>query len=782
MNFDLLSNNSKFYELSQWDLLLNQLSPYFKFNTNKIELGQIPKFASKTIPEQEQHFDELALVIEHLPELSEAISLEYSYLRSDVEILSFLNHLEKLPYVSISELNNLTLILEVFVKLLNFSKIGELQNLPIINTDELRLIQIFIKNSRLLVDYEETLFLDRHPKLLHLNQELTKLDSFIKNKTQELQLSGKYKPLTKIDYEIIHDAYYLLVPTDYYHHSMGKINGRSNSGKTLYIEPIEFIELNSNRQSIVFEIRNIIEKLIRELISSITTISHQIRCIRNFLFHYDSIVGRAQFSKNFKTCRPSLNTKKIQFFKNMYLSTIKNPYPNSMEINPGTSAILVSGPNTGGKSVFLKTFANNFILASHGFETCASASNIDLSQNIYFFSHDFQDIESNLSSFSAEVTNYLNAIKCAQKGSIFLFDEIFNSTSSEEASSLSLSLFEHLLENNFFFVATTHHSKLKYEFSKLPRSLSAAFALNSITKKPTYEITYGHPGTSQAFKIFEQIESLILNDNPISKKLSLYISEQEITIENLIQEVRVKQDEIELAKRKLANDQAALLLKQQNQNEEVQELKLKLNHDFRKNIIETEAHLHRLVREIEAKELTKKQALNELIKIEKKFLHPINEQGELPKRSFHNNYLFIIGGQVRHLPSNIVGIITQMDFAKNKVTFSAKGKTLTTSIADLEPVNAVKTNNNEIIINLDFELPSSTNYDCRGLRADIVERDIHRLIYHLACRDIPYLIIIHGHGEGILKNLIREILANNVDLKWKAEDGNDGSTRVELKN
>lgn len=761
--------------------MAKQLQSFFKFNTNKISLSHLPQFNHINSLETNEHFDQLEILIQNFHELSEGLALEFSYLSQDEVLTEFVENLSKKPYVNISELNNLCLILEIFTKLINYPPTHKIKSCPNIKNDELVILKNFIRQTRQLINYEEVLFLDKHPKLLRLNEELKKIDGQIHAKMQDLHQANKYKGLPKLDFEVIHDAYYLLIPSDHYVHAMGKVHGKSNSGKSLYIEPLELLEANSKRQIIVFEIKNIIEKIIHELISNITHIADDIKKIRRFIFHFDFLLGRAKFSQAHKTCRPSLNNERKTHFENMYLSTIQNALPNSVCLDNKARAILVSGPNTGGKSVFLKTFANNFILISHGFESCATKCSIDLTQNLYFFSHDFQDIEVKLSSFSAEVTNYLNALKDANAGSIFLFDEIFNSTSSEEASALSLSLFEYLLEQQFQFVATTHHSKLKYDFTKLNHTTSASFTLNTVTGTPTYQIAYGKPGTSQAFKIFENIEKNILSDSPISRILPNHTSTQEIAIENLLHEVRLKQDEVELQKTSLEKEKLAFQLIQNQLVEDIRKEKLKLNDDFKLHILEVETSLNKMVKEIEAKELTKKQALSELIRIEKKYVQntPLNNNTIITSDFSYND--FFVGQQVRHNSSNLVGIISQIDKGKSKITFSAKGKTLTTKASELTPTNLKENVRHETIINLDLELPNSTLYDCRGHRAEQVERDLYRLIYHLANGDIPYLIIVHGHGEGILKNLIRDILKKNQDLEWKAEDGNDGSTRVEMK-
>src|SRR5690606_15629289 len=186
-------------------------------------------------------------------------------------------------------------------------------------------------------------------------------------------------------------------------------------------------------------------------------------------------------------------------FTALFHPLLKNPVKNTADCGKNNHGIVVSGPNTGGKTVFLKSIALSYLLFYHGFFVPASEAEMYPYEGLFYFGNDLQDLKAGLSSFSGEVRNYIELIERILPSNLILIDEIFNSTSSDEASALSMAYFDELHKKSAcHIIVSTHHQMFKTLIHQDRSYISCHVGFDTESMKPTYKIQWGTPGASMA--------------------------------------------------------------------------------------------------------------------------------------------------------------------------------------------------------------------------------------------------------------------------------------------
>ena len=646
----------------------------------------------------------------------------------------------------------------------------------------------FIKEIKALFDDEGNIKYLNHNELRPLYQQVQKIEEEIRQLANKIFRSSTFKDAIQFDqWDIINDKFVIPVSSDKYRYSMGSIISRSNTGMTLFVEPSSIKSLNDHRLELENKISGIIFRICKKLgeflHKNISNIDLSFQFIRNI----DHLLARARFCNSLYLTKPTISFEGEFNIQNIFHPLIEEPVKNDVSLDENRKGLVISGPNTGGKTVLLKSICLNLIFPHFGLFCPAGSATIPIADSIFYYSNDFQSIENGLSSFSAESSFYLNALKQRKGNTFFIIDEIFNSTSSEEASALALSFIEVLQENeNTFAFVSTHHQMLKTILHQENNLISAHMGFNPKTYQPTYKCHVGSPGSSHAVEIFSKLEKEILETSHLSQRGKVLMDQEAISYEAILSELQGKvtlQDKL-LAKvrkqeKELKKKEKALRgIIELEKREVLENLDKKV-----KAIIEESFDLRD---KIKKKDIQNKQKIADYSgKIRAKVSQIKGEDNSnLPAEDFKplNIEDIQVGYQYFWPTANSEVEVISINDRKKTVQISHKKMKATVKPQDLMwGKNPPKKKSHQVHIHTHVETRGALELDCRGQRLEEFQKHIEPSIYEVINGQVPYLTIIHGHGDGYLKNWLREHLKGFKDLEWDNLEGNDGCTRISLK-
>lgn len=770
----------------EWDVLTKIISQFAYFEVNKKNL--VSKIFIKNL-------EELTHELTHTQSYLDLIKDEYRQvlkqilngLPEDQSLKKLLGHISKKGVLSFTELNKLVLMAEsaLFIK----------QELPDIHLPEIRILQTldlqnfqrkFLKEFRHLVDSSGEVHFDRHPELSDLTLRLRELEERIRRNVQDwINNPQNQKVLQFNNYDVHYDRYVVPIRSDSYRSDIGLIVSRSESGQTLFVEPYEVRDHCNRRLELIAKIDEIINQLAMKFSFSLYDFSDVLALILQELEKIDFYLAKSAFANDYQLERPILREKPGFHLQQLFHPLIKNAVKNSVTCQSENHGIVISGPNTGGKTVFLKSLALSYLLFNHGFFVPASEAELYPYEGLFYFGNDLQDLQVGLSSFSGEVRNYIELIENILPSNLILIDEIFNSTSSDEASALSLAYFNELHKRGIcHIVVSTHHQMFKTLIHQDQNYLSCHVGFDTKNMRPTYKIQWGTPGSSMAIDIFRILAQGHEEVTDVPQKALSHLSDKNVSYETLLQ--RVSQKQIELDQLLTSNKRLETDLKNQKGAMEGV-LNLKLNEELTKARKEVDKILN------EARSLVEEAKRNEITKIRKidERAHQLKSQigklkgEEAPGPEFKDGNLDIsIIKKGDTVFSEILKkdfIVQQIDIRRNEVTISKGSIKLTVPVSTLSysknaPAQPKVSVHYQKVQNAKYE------YDARGMRLSEFQNMIETALGDLLSGDIPWLNIVHGHGDGVLKNWLRDYLKKSRDFQIDvSETGNDGETRIVLR-
>ena len=412
---------------------------------------------------------------------------------------------------------------------------------------------------------DENTFDDRASNALYkIRQQMRNTKKEIKNKLQSL-LNSKYlqEPIVTIR----QNRFVVPVKSEYQTEIKGFIHDTSSTGSTVFVEPISVFDLNNQLSELKNQENIEIEKILQILSSLFFDITNELENNFNLITILDFIFAKAKYSKELDCNCPKINDDKI-----IYLKNAKHPLldqniavPITLEIGKTFSSLLITGPNTGGKTVTLKTVGLLTTMAQSGMHIPASSeSSIYLFDNIFADIGDEQSILESLSTFSSHMTHIINILNEATSDSLVLVDELGSGTDPIEGASLALSILEYLKKHNITVLATTHYHELK-EYALLTDGVeNASCEFNLETLSPTYRLLIGVPGKSNAFaisqklglkqEILENAKKSINSDTAKTEDLLKEIYDSKALIESEKEKTLQYSNKIERLKQKLENE------------------------------------------------------------------------------------------------------------------------------------------------------------------------------------------------------------------------------------
>lgn len=477
-------------------------------------------------------------------------------------------------------------------------------------------------------------------KLFSLRKARKNLESAVKDKLNSYLYSSSYsKYIMEPIVTIRNHRYVIPVKEEYKEKVKGFVHDTSSSGSTLYIEPMAVFELNNqinhNKMEEELEIQSILQILSNSLVPFITELWQTLSSIA----HLDLLFAKALYGKEENAILPNLNTKKeISLLQARHPLLEKSvAVPITISLGKNFSCLLITGPNTGGKTVALKTMGLLLLMAYSGIPiSCHETSSICVFSRIFVDIGDEQSLEQNLSTFSAHLKNVITITNEANDHTLVLLDELGSGTDPIEGSALAISILSYLKELGTLVCCTTHYSELK-EFALVTEGFeNASFEFDLENLKPTYHLLLGVPGKSNAFEISKKLglSSSIL-ENAIS-----FVKEDKIGIEELLKNIYEDKITIEKEKEELEKNLKQITSLRQSLEEEQTTLSMqkkalleKAKNDARLIILDAKEEVNHILQELSQKHVDLKSANQSRNQLNEK----MKSLCPTPAEAFHNS-------------------------------------------------------------------------------------------------------------------------------------------------
>lgn len=613
----------------------------------------------------------------------------------------------------------------------------------------------------------------------------------VQSKIQEIAQKNSSK-LTQNVVSMRNDRYVIPVKSDYKNQIKGIIHDESASGETVYIEPIAICELNNKINRLYEDEKREIENILRNISNEIDDYYDSLALSYDELVYLDICFAKAKYAKVINAFRPKVNQDGILELYECYhpLLNVEHIVKNDVVLGKDYQGIIITGPNTGGKTVLLKTLGLLSLMVKFGILIPANEnSNVMIFENVYSDIGDEQSINQNLSTFSSHMTNVINIVNNVNENSLVLLDELGSGTDPVEGSSLAIAIFDYLISKKCLLVSTSHYSELKIHAYSSKDIINASVEFDDKTLKPTYKLLIGVPGMSNAINISE---NLGLKQEILDKaRNNVYNKNDNI---NLVLDKMIKQSHLLDERIKEVESSKAELESKIQEQEKI----LKENVDIRNEIIikaneEKEAIINRSKKEIE-------DILDELEELKSRTIkgHEIADL-KFKIRKLENEQLIeskeeikeeiVVGSRVLINSYNTSGTVTKI-LKNDMFEVNAGIMTLKVKADDLKLVkvdNNIKQydvrNKQERTINLKKSV--SSKLDLRGLRYEEAKEELEKYLDDAIYASLQIVTIIHGFGTGTIRKLVHNVLNSNpnvLEYRYGGEkEGGLGATVVTFK-
>lgn len=635
------------------------------------------------------------------------------------------------------------------------------------------------------------------PKLFSIRKNIRNLNARIRETLNSYMRGNFGKYLQDSVVTMRGDRYVIPVKSEYKSFIKGFVHDQSSSGSTVFIEPELVMDLNNELKSALLDEQNEIHKILYELTVKVTFMSDGIKYNAENLSELDFCFARAIYSFENKCSVPILNDKGIIDVKGGRHPLIdKNKVvPVSVALGEKYNFILITGPNTGGKTVTLKLVGLLTVMAMSGLYIPAyDESKISVFTNVYCDIGDEQSIEQNLSTFSSHIKNIINIVNNVDEKSLVLLDEIGAGTDPDEGSALALAIIENLLESNCYGIITTHYSKLKEYAVTNDKIENASMEFDAENLKPLYKLNVGIPGSSNALKIAKMLG---LNKS-ILDEASKNLSDKQCDFENVLKKAEESRRESD----RLANE--LLLLKEQKDAElnNIKEEREKIAKERERIYSNAKAETKRIVADklSEAEEII--DELKSILKRAGLESKEVFRAGQLKNRLQNSRYLtsenddkpfemvkakaLKIGDKVYVDGLGAYGVIKALNDRKNEAEVL---------VGDIKTVVKIKNLYNKeqpkeekavkVYKQTSSAVKARSEINVLGKTTIEALEEVEAFIAEAVMYGLEEVKIIHGVGEGALLKSIREYLKSDKRVKefrkGRYGEGENGVTIVTLK-
>lgn len=598
------------------------------------------------------------------------------------------------------------------------------------------------------------------------------------------------------------DRYCVPVKAEYRSQVNGMIHDQSSTGSTLFIEPMAVVKLNNDLKELYAKEQEEIQVILARLSEDTAEYIEEIRTDYRVLTDLDFIFARGQLALSMNASRPILNNEgRIHIRDGRHpLLDARKVVPITVTLGEDFSLLIVTGPNTGGKTVSLKTVGLFTLMGQAGLHIpAADCSELAVFHQVYADIGDEQSIEQSLSTFSSHMTNIVSFLKDVDEQSLVLFDELGAGTDPTEGAALAIAILSHLHNRGIRTMATTHYSELKVFALSTEGVENACCEFDVESLKPTYRLLIGIPGKSNAFAISGKLG---LPDYIIEDAKNR-LTEQDVSFEDLLTDlenskriIEKERDEIQTYKREVERLKTQTRQKQEKLDEQrdriLREATEKANailREAKEMADETMKNFRKFGKEgISAAEMEReRERLRKKIKdtAGKSALKP-----QKPKKTYKPSD-FKLGESVKVLSMNLTGTISSLPDSRGNVTVQMGILRSQVNISDLEiieeanpyaPKNMRRTGSGKIKMSKSLSVRPEINL--LGKTVDEAVAELDKYLDDALLSHLNTVRVVHGKGTGALRKGIHEYLRRQKHVKsyHLAEfgEGDAGVTIVEL--
>ena len=630
----------------------------------------------------------------------------------------------------------------------------------------------------------------------HATVELAKIRKAIRDTEKNIQvklqdaISKNSNKLTDTIISIRNDRYVIPVKHEFKNVVKGIIHDQSASGETVFIEPLVVNELNNKLNDLKESEKKEIYSIFLEVSNKVKSFYHELISNLNMIVHLDLVFAKAEYALSINAKKPKLNNKGIlELYQCRHpLLNVDEVVPNNVIIGKDYQGIIITGPNTGGKTVLLKTVGLLSIMVKAGLLVpCAEESNMMVFDNVFADIGDEQSIDQNLSTFSSHLKNVINIINNVTENSLVLLDELGSGTDPIEGSALAVSIIEFLLKKHCLLIVTSHYSDLKTYAFNSDKIINASVEFNSKTLKPTYKLLIGVPGKSNALEIsktlglpseiIENANKFAYNNNDDMSLVLDKLIKQTHEFDSKLNELEKKQ--LELTKQLEENEKLKLQIE-----EEREQILTNAEKEASKLISESSKKISELIEELNEMKLREVKA-HEIAKI-KHEVKELKANTEVDIEPIYTNYEFEANQSVFVEKFGAYGIIIKenkndrYDVQIGNATVTVEKKYLKPT--DTKPKDYLKPRKTVVSVKKDI----SNTLDLRGLRYEDAYQKLEKYIDDAIYGSLHVVSIIHGFGTGVIREMVQNFLRNSPYVEsfryGGAGEGGQGVTVVTLKN
>lgn len=591
------------------------------------------------------------------------------------------------------------------------------------------------------------------------------------------------------------------VKAEYKNKVSGIVHDVSQSSQTFFIEPEILVGMNNKIRELEVSINIEIEKILKLLSGKIGEHFEEIKNSNLQLIELDFILAKAKYSLSFDGCAAEISDEKVinlKMMKNPVLINSKSEIvENDFYINADKNCMIITGSNTGGKTVVLKTAGLCTLMTKAGMHIPCYEAKIYPFKKVFADIGDEQSIVQNLSTFSSHMTNIVNIINHSDNETLILLDEIAAGTDPKEGASLAQAILEYMQKNGSFVVATTHYGELKSLAYLKQGFINASVEFDLNTLKPTYKLLIGIPGASNAISIGK---NLGLKDEIINNARDIYFNQKDSTAQ-VLEELQKTQQQLSDSKKIIEEKEENVRRLEQSLNDKLNEIKK----DKKKNI-----HIYK-----KKYETSLDEARGEIKDILKQMREEKSEK--IARRSFQRlaNIETAMRNGFKKDEDEIAEKYTPIDWDNAKIgdklmIIDLNQEVILLSLPDKNKnvqiqIGLMKTkikqnklavlNKNLIkreakakgVYKKDFSIERrsiSQTLDLRGFRAEEALDEVEAYLDKASLYNLSPVYIIHGHGTGALKQVIRDYLSHSPYVakfrRGENAEGGDGVSVVDI--
>jgi DNA mismatch repair protein MutS2 len=607
----------------------------------------------------------------------------------------------------------------------------------------------------------------------------------------------------------------------------GVVHGASSSGQTVYVEPLETIDQNNELVRLLDEELAEIHRILQEMTSRIGEYSESIHAAEEVLCELELQFAKARFAEDYNCVEVSLcgdghscpsasaaslllhNARHPLLEHNLKLKGI-SVVPVTIELDGPTRQLVITGPNTGGKTVTLKTVGLLALMAQSGIPVPADRAELPIFDAVLADIGDYQSIEQNLSTFSAHVTNIDLISRTATAHSLVLLDELGSATDPEEGAALAVAIAGYFLRIGCLAVISTHHTSLKVYGANTPGALNASVGFNESTLQPTYELKVGVPGASAGINIAQRlglnpaiIDAARARLGTQTRDVGEFLDRLHADLreaENDRLRLQERQNELEDEKNRLA------VFGKTAQQAKIREMETKLESVLRDFEYQTREAVNAIQDRAAAQKISK-EADRRVAKLRREFREQFDstvvahstgaDQGDPNAQPQVVKYVSV-GDTVKlkstGRPARIMRKIDDNNFEvqigamKMKIARDDVAAVLTPAqpAPGDSPVRAARARGISVSLNNESEGANvPTEINVIGRTVDDAAREVERFVDRAFLAGLPRVRVVHGSGMGILRKALRQLLQQHPHVESVAEppqnEGGAGATVVELR-